>query len=301
MRRPSTVELMLSVTVLLWALNFTVTRYALTHGWEPLVYSALRFSAGALLFSSFTFQTERSLRIGGRRSLVLILVAAGLGIWLNQLAFAYAIKLTTATTVALILGITPVFAALGGFAVGLERMTLRFWMAALFSFFGVALVAAGSGGGVSLDLVGNLLAVATAATWAAYSVAVAPLLRRYSAYRISAVVLLVGCVPLLATALPQFARQDYGALPALAVAAIVYGTLGPLVLTNILWFKSVAVVGPARATLFANIQPFIAAVFALLILSERMTMVQVAGGFAIAAGILLARRRRESPVPVGPE
>jgi drug/metabolite transporter (DMT)-like permease len=295
------VELMLLITVLLWALNFTVTRYALTHGWEPLVYSALRFSAGALLFTAFTYGTERSLRVGGRRDLVLAGAAALVGIWLNQLSFAYAIKLTTATTVALILGITPVFAALAGIAIGVERVAPRFWVAAVVSFCGVALVAVGGGGGVSADLVGNLLAVATAATWAAYSVAIAPLMRRYSPYRISAIVLLAGCVPLLATALPQFADQDYSALPALAVAAIVYGTLGPLVLTNVLWFKSVATVGPARATLFVNIQPFVAAVFALLILSERMTMVQVGGGFAIAAGILLARRRRASTVPEGPE
>jgi drug/metabolite transporter (DMT)-like permease len=293
---------MLLITVLLWAFNFTVTRYALTHGWQPLVYSALRFSAGALLFAAFTYRTERSLRIGGRRDLALAGAAAVVGIWLNQLSFAYAIKLTTATTVALILGITPVFAALAGVTVGVERVAARFWLAAAVSFGGVALVAVGgSGSGVSADLVGNLLAVSTAATWAVYSVVIAPLMRRYSPYRISALVLLAGCVPLLATALPQFEDQDYSALPALAVAAIVFGTLGPLVLTNVLWFKSVAIVGPARATLFANVQPFVAAVFALLILSERMTIVQVAGGFAIAGGILLARRRRVSAVPEGSE
>jgi drug/metabolite transporter (DMT)-like permease len=80
----------------------------------------------------------------------------------------------------------------------------------------------------------------------------------------------------------------------------VFATLGPLVLTNVLWFRSVSIVGPSRATLFANIQPFIAAVFAVLILSERLTMLQVAGGFAIGAGILLSRRRREeATVPRG--
>src|SRR6185295_19215562 len=31
-RRPSTIELMLLATVVLWALNLTVTRYILTHG-----------------------------------------------------------------------------------------------------------------------------------------------------------------------------------------------------------------------------------------------------------------------------
>jgi drug/metabolite transporter (DMT)-like permease len=295
-RRPQTVEVMLLVTVAIWALNFTVTRYALTHGWAPLAYSSIRYSAGALLFAALTYGSERSFTIGGRRDLMLLVAAAGAGIWLNQLAYVYAIKLTTASTVALTLGITPIFAALGAFAVGLERMSMRFWIAAVVSFAGVALIALGAGGGVSLDVTGNLLAVATAATWAAYSIVIAPLMRRYSPYRISAIVLLIGCLPLVATALGQLREQTFslGVLPWLA---IVFATLGPLVVTNVLWFRSVSSVGPSRATLFANIQPFIAVLLAVLILSERMTGVQIAGGVLIGLGIGLARRPSPSGAP----
>jgi drug/metabolite transporter (DMT)-like permease len=293
-RRPSTVELMLLATVSIWALNFTVTRYALTHGWLPLAYSSVRYSAGALLFAVFTYGSERTLRVGGRRDLILLLAAAAIGIWLNQLSYVYSIKLTNASTVALILGITPIFAALGALAVGLERMSSRFWIAAVVSFAGVALVAVGADGGVAIDPKGNFLAVSTAATWAAYAILIAPLMRRYSPYRISATVLLIGCVPLLATALGALLEQDFAALAPLAWAAIVFATFGPLVITNVLWFRSVSIVGPSRATLFVNIQPFLAVLFAVVILSERITLLQVAGGALIGVGIVLVRRRRAS-------
>ncbi len=276
-------------TVLLWALNLTVTRYALTHGWHPLAYTALRYSSGALLFATFTFGSERSFRIGGRRDVALLLAAAVTGVWLNQLAFVYAVKLTNASTVALIIGVTPVFAALGAFAVGLERASRRFWVAAVVSLAGVAVVALGSAGGVAVDLWGNALALAAAATWAGYSILVAPLMRRYSPYRISAIVLLIGCLPLVAMAVGQLRRQEFS-LGFLPWAAIVFATLGPLVLTNVLWFRSVAIVGPSRATLYANIQPFVAAVLAFAILSEPLGPLQIAGGFLIAGGIVLSRR-----------
>ena len=68
--------------------------------------------------------------------------------------------------------------------------------------------------------------------------------------------------------------------------------IGPLVVTNILWFTAIARVGPSRASLFANLQPFFAVVFALLLLSEHLNGWQVAGGLAIAAGIVLERARR---------
>ena len=56
MRAPSAVDLMLLGTVLLWALNATVTRYVLTHGFQPLAYATIRYGVrdGALLGASRT-------------------------------------------------------------------------------------------------------------------------------------------------------------------------------------------------------------------------------------------------------
>jgi drug/metabolite transporter (DMT)-like permease len=280
---------MLVATVCLWAFNFTVTRYVLTHGFQPLAYASIRYAAAAVVFSGLTYGLERSLAVS-RRDIPLLLLAAALGICLNQVSFVYALKSTTASTAALIMGSLPIFTALIAWAVRLERLTRRFVLAGAISFSGVGLVAAGSGGRLSASLKGDLLVLATAVTWAAYSVAIAPLMRRYSPFKISAFVLAVGWVPLVLSGIPQLVSQDYDLRP-LVWACLVFATLGPLVLTNVLWFTAIDRVGPSRATLFTNLQPFLAAVFALAILSERITAVQVAGGALIAVGIAVARRR----------
>jgi drug/metabolite transporter (DMT)-like permease len=49
-RRLEAADLMLLLTVTIWSLNFTVTKYVLSHGFKPLAYAALRFSAAGLLF-----------------------------------------------------------------------------------------------------------------------------------------------------------------------------------------------------------------------------------------------------------
>jgi hypothetical protein len=49
MRRGGLVDLILGATVLIWALNVTVTRYVLTRGFKPLAYGATRCTAAALL------------------------------------------------------------------------------------------------------------------------------------------------------------------------------------------------------------------------------------------------------------
>ncbi len=291
MRRPSSVDLMLGATILIWAFNITVTKYVLTHGFRPLAYGSVRYAAAALLAAGVALALERSLAVGGRRSLALI-AAASVFLLGNQFSFVYALKLGSATTVALIMGTTPIFAAIVSSLLGLERLTPAFWVATAIGFGGVALVALGSGGNLSSDLGGDLLAIALSITWALYSVTIAPLMRRYSPYRISAVVLLVMCVPFVAASSPQLAGQDYGSLGSLVWLGLAFAVVGPLFLTNLLWFTAIHRVGPSRATLFANIQPFVAAVFAFLILSEHLHWLQVVGGVTILVGILLERRSR---------
>jgi drug/metabolite transporter (DMT)-like permease len=293
-RRPSTIELMLLATVLLWALNLTVTRYILTHGFEPLAYATVRYGLASAIFVGIVLVGERTLRIA-RRDLPLAGVAA-LFIFLNQLAFVYALDRTSASTIALILGATPAFAALIGLVLGLERLSRKFWVAAGISFAGVGLVALGSGGEVSGDHVGILLGLATAATWAAYSVAVGPLMQRYSASRISVTALGAAWVGILLVGLPQTAGQDLG-VGWEVWSLLLFATLGPLVLTTVMWFRVIHRIGASRATLVANLQPFVAAIVALVLLSESMTLLQVVGGALIAGGILTARRRAPAPPP----
>jgi drug/metabolite transporter (DMT)-like permease len=292
----SRVHLMLLVTVVLWALNLTVTRYILQHGFQPLAYATVRYGLASAIFVVIALVTQRALRVA-RRDFGLVLVAA-LALLLNQLAFVYALDTTSASTIALLLGATPAIAALIGLGLGLERMSSRFWVATLVSFAGVGLVAAGSGSSLSAGWIGIPLGLATAATWAIYSIAIAPLMSRYSASRISAVVLPVGWVGIALAGAPQTAGQEIG-LGWEVWALLLFATLGPLVLTNVLWFRALHGIGASRATLIANLQPFVAAVFALILLSERMTLLQVAGGGLIGGGILLARRRM--PVPVAAE
>jgi drug/metabolite transporter (DMT)-like permease len=288
-RRFSSTDGMLLLTVVIWSLNITITRYILTEGVQPLAYAAVRYGLATAIFAALTFVLERSLRIGGKAELRYV-GAAAFALYLNQICFVYALKLTTATTVALILGTMPVFAALFSSLAGVERMSRRFWIAAGVSFSGVALVAAGSSGDFSGELAGILIAVGVSATWSAYSVSIAPLMRTYSPYRISAVVLMVMWVPLVLTASSQISDQSVH-LGWLVWLGFAFAVVGPLVLTNVLWFTAVHRVGPSRASLFANLQPFVAAVFAVVLLSEPLSAVQIAGGVAIAGGIFLAGRR----------
>src|SRR5437867_765559 len=61
--RRTTADLLLLVTVTLWALNFTVSKYILDHGFRPLSYASVRYATAAGLFTAITYPREGSLRI----------------------------------------------------------------------------------------------------------------------------------------------------------------------------------------------------------------------------------------------
>ena len=287
---------MLLTTVLLWSLNLSVTKYVLTHGLDPLPYAVVRYGLAAAIFLALTLVAERTLHVARAHLGLIALATAALA--LNQLSFVLALDRTTASTIGLLLGAIPVFAALLGLVVGTETPTGRFWLGAAVSFVGVAFVALGSGGDVSGSRLGILLGLATAATWAAYSVVVAPLMTTYSPYRISALVIPAAWVLLLAVGLDETREQSWD-LGWEIWALLAFATVGPLVLTNVLWFRSIHRIGPAKATLAANLQPFVAAVLAVILLSEPLSALQIAGGVLIGLGILVVRRRR-APAPQAP-
>src|SRR6185503_18448358 len=62
MRRPTSLELMLLATIGLWSLNLTVSRYILTHGFQPLAYGSVRYLLAALVFCGITLFASRSPR-----------------------------------------------------------------------------------------------------------------------------------------------------------------------------------------------------------------------------------------------
>lgn len=277
------------VPVTAWSLNFTVAKYALTNGFLPLAYTAPRFVFASLAFSAIALHRERTMRV--RRRDFAILAAAGVvGVFLNQLTFVFALRHSSATTVALMFGAIPIFVGLLSHYSRRETLGARQWLAVAVSCAGVSMVVLGASTDVSADALGIALAIAAPLTWAVYSVGVAPLVGRYSALRVSAITCTIGTVPLLLVSIGDLRAQDWGSLGPLAWGAVIYGGLVAYVLATAVWLLAIKYIGAVKASLYQNLQPFLGALFAVLLLSEQLSLFEVAGGVVIAAGIAIAWR-----------
>jgi drug/metabolite transporter (DMT)-like permease len=280
-------DALLVFCVLIWGLNFTVIKEALGNGFEPLAFGSTRFAIATAAFAGVSFARGQRLRVTRRDAL--LIAGWSVAVAANQIGFAYSFHLATASTIALLFGTLPIFAGIYSRIAGIDGMSSRRWLAAAISFSGVGMVAIGVHGTPSGHVEGILISLAAPATFALYSIGLTPYVHRYGTYTVNLLVSMFSLPVVLAISLPQLASMAWHAVTPLGWLCIVFSALGAYTLTNLLWFVAVGRVGTARAAVYANLQPFIGALFAVLILSETMTALEWLGGAAIAAGIVLSR------------
>lgn len=281
-------DVLLGACVLIWGLNFTVVKYATAHGFTPFAFAGSRFAISLVLFAAIGLTCKLGPRLP-RRDLVYLALWAASMTTLNQVALPSSLRYASASSVALLFGTLPIFAGVYSQLWRIERLGVRLWVAAAFSFGGVALIAIGTHGGPSGSIGGILLGLVAPASFALYSIALVPLVRKHGSLHVNVLAAIFTAPLLLSVSAPSLISTDWGAVTPLAYAGVVYASVASYVLTNLLWLVAVGRVGATRASLYANLQPFFGALFALLLLSEVMGRYELLGGAAIAAGIVLSR------------
>ena len=199
-RRPTSTDVILVLAPLMWSLHIVGSKYSLSNGFLPMPYLIIRFVSAAVLFVTIALFVERSLRIEGRSD-QLHVAGAAVAFTVNQIAFVYALKATTAVTVSLVFGLFPITVAVLAALLGHEAMTRQKLVAGFVSFVGVSLVVIGIPGGMSKlsgEIWGILIALCIPLSWAFFSLLIGPPMKRHTPMRINAVVLPATALAVLA-------------------------------------------------------------------------------------------------------
>jgi len=278
--------------VTLWALNYSVVKFGISQ-FEPLALPVVRFGTAGLVLLAILRVREGS--IGVRRDdLPRLIVAGFFGITLSQISFVYALTYTTASDNALLGATAPIVTVVIATIMGLERSGRRHWLAVLIGLVGVVLIVAGGPAATLFrsGLLGDALAFGNVLASSMSAILVVPLLVRYSVYRILTYEMLIGTVILLPIAVPSILAQDFGQVTTAGWAAMAYAILATGLITNLLYFTAVGRIGPSRAALYQYVQAFLGVLFAVLLLGEQVTVVQLVGGAIVVASVIISRTSR---------
>jgi drug/metabolite transporter (DMT)-like permease len=285
----------LLAVVLIWAFNVTVVKVALRE-MDPLAFNLARFTCASAALLALLWSRERSFAVA-RRDLGRLLILAVVGHTIYQICFIEGVARTTASSVSLLFGSTPVVVGLLSHAAGHERIGARQAAGVLLAFLGVALIvrmgAAGprspAGAEEESAMLGNLLIVGAVVCWSLYTILARGMLQRYSPLRVTALSLSLGTVMLVPPSLPSFLRQRWSEVSGLAWAGLAYSFLFALVVAYVIWYRSVKKVGNVRTAVYSNLVPVFGTLFGVWLLGERLSGGLWLGATCVLAGILMTR------------
>ena len=288
---------LLFITPALWSVNYLVGRIA-PGTIAPHMLALLRWSLAGLILAAFAWPELLSKRASLFKEGWHCLVLGALGMWICGAWVYIGARSTSATHIALIYALSPVFIALVSSFWLREKLGLLQWLGITLAFVGLVHVVI-KGQWVVLAQVqlvtGDLWILGATVSWTLYSI----FLKRWPSdfSPIARLVLIIsGGVLLL---LPLTALEALSGLPmtqttwgwktlALAVAAAVIPGAG----AYLAYATLQKALGAARAGLTLYLAPLFAALTAFLVLEEPVHVYHWVGAMVILPGIYLASRTR---------
>jgi drug/metabolite transporter (DMT)-like permease len=273
------------VTLLLWASAFVAIRH-LGHDVPPGALSLARLLVGAIVLGAFVFRRPR--RWPARRDWPLLLLCGIAWFGIYNITLNAAERRIDAGTSALVVQVGPIIVALLATVFLGERMTRWLLIGMAIGFVGVVVIARGSSSGHG-DLVGVLLAIVAAVTYAIGVLAQKPLVGRLPGLEITFLACLIGAV----TCLPWSGQlvDSVRDAPASSLLWTAYLGVFPTAIGFSTWAFALKHSDAGKLALTTFLVPFIATGLAWALLDEVPPGLAFVGGVLCIAGVLLTRKK----------
>ncbi len=280
--------------VVLWGWTFVATKILIAE-LGPLEIFFLRLAIGLPFLAAVVLAKRVPLRFtpGDVRPLFW----GGTILTLHFMIQITGLLTTTATNTGWIIAASPLALAVLSFLFLRERIGWRGVAGIAVATTGILLlVSRGSLGDLGwLRSSGDWLVLASAHTWAVYTVVTRDLVRRRHPLAVTFAILSIATG---LTAILFAATADFAAVRALSprgIVALLYLAIPGLALGQWFWHEGVARLGAARAGLYLYLEPLATLALAVPLLGEPFGPFIALGGGLVLAGVYLGQRRSAGP------
>ena len=211
------------------------------------------------------------------------------GITIYNLFLNLAMEKTLASNVSVIITTAPLFAGIFSFCFKLEKPYLNFFVGFVLSIVGVYLLS----GGVKIHILGDILAIISAAGWGAYAVLVAKVMNlKYDILLTTRRILFWGIIFII----PSFLFLDFApnlnALKEPKIALnLIFVALFASALCFIMWNKATNLIGVIRTNIYVYLTPIFTIIASILVLGEKLGFVAFIGVGLVLLGVLIAENK----------
>jgi len=201
---------------------------------------------------------------------------------------------TSASSASMIIAALPGIAALlAGFFLK-ERMNFRQWAGVLLSVLGVLLLAGFDDNPTYSEssLLGNTLVLIAVVAASMYMIVARHLSADLSAVEITFYQVFYGMVLLLPVFLSRMSSIEWGQVNLPALVALVYLILAATLVAFAAYNYAIAGIGVSRAAVFLNGVPVVAIAISMVLLGEKLGVLQLIGGLIVVSGVTLTNLHR---------
>jgi drug/metabolite transporter (DMT)-like permease len=287
--KKGTVYSLLLFMVLIWGANFIISKFALLY-FHPLTIATIRIFFSAMAFLTFIFFTKKGKKIE-LPDHFRIAILAFFGIILNQLSFIYGLNYTTPSHAALMIATIPIFVFIFAGRFLKEGLLNIKGAGILISFAGVAILSRiWEADFQDSYLLGDILTIFTAISFAIYTVLGKPIVQKYPPLKVTALVYFYGAlmmIPLYPIYIIEITRSK---APLSAYLALAYVVFLATFLAYIIYYWALARIDASKVAAFLYLQPLTATVLSVLFGFELISYSLFLGGILIIGGVFLTER-----------
>jgi drug/metabolite transporter (DMT)-like permease len=249
----------------------------------PLDLAVLRFGQGAaILLLVLAIGARERLRVA-RRDIPFLALLGAIFFSAFPLTFNTALKFTEASRGAVVIATLPVWSIILGRLLAGERLHTRQTLGVLLTVAGVALAIGTASTQAGKDaLLGDALMLVTAFLGALYGVLAKRALKSYSALTVTTYSMGIGTILLLPAALPGGLTGAGSSVRLVLFLGVLGGALA-----FSLWTSALSHLSPTSVAVYINVNPMVAALLGILLLSERVEPIFFAGFVAVVCGVYL--------------
>lgn len=274
---------MLIFVNVMWGLSFIFSKTALAEGMPAMTLAFWRYVLTAAMMVPLCIRMEGGVRLYKWAPLALATTLLGVTIYFF---FEYSgLQRTTASAASLILALVPMMTLLYRVIFCRERISGVRWFAVVLSLIGAYLVIVTDGSEGAGTLAGNLLMVCGCLCWTGYILTTPKLMENCSSMRVSTWQAVAGAITLAPFAL--FERESWVPVSPMAWLCIFLLAAICSALCYVLYNDAIRVVDTLTVSLTINLNPVAACIGGALLLSERMTGMQLLGGAAIVLSMII--------------
>lgn len=283
------IELLILSVVIIWGINYTIAKYGLLE-FTAIEFTTVRMMTAAPLLLLLTFFIEKSLYME-RKDIPRLIIVSVVGIVLYQTLFMETVKYTSATNASLLISISPIFTTVFAIFLKQEKFSSRKLVGSMIAFIGATLVLV-AGHSLASSFYGNGIGLITSICWGLYPVLAGPLIKKYSALRVTAWSTLVGAIPLLLLSGPHVFVMPFHITHGMTLFALLYSVFFVTVFGLVMWYVGVQKIGASHTMVYMYITPLVAVLFAAVWANEYVSFQQIIGGIIIFFGLWFVRSEK---------